>query len=162
MKSSRFFSQIIAYHIILFVSFSISINYFVEIQYINLGFYILFHILIIYFAFYYFHFSLYFFILFYGIFYDIILLDNIGPHLITLLFFLFIVPKSKNYIINLGQNRIIYLIFILVITLIFIEMLLSSIILDYTFNFYEFLKIITINAILFFPTIYFISKIKNH
>ena len=58
MASYRLYNPVIFYHLILFFLFSISINYFIELKYVNLVCYVIFHITFVYLAFYYYNYSL--------------------------------------------------------------------------------------------------------
>jgi len=71
MLSKLLSSQTIIYHLILFFSFSLSVNYFVDLEFINFFSYVFFHLTLIYVVFYFFHFSLIFISFLYGIFFDI-------------------------------------------------------------------------------------------
>ena len=61
----------VVFNILLIITFSISVNTFVEIQNINLVFYTIFHLVFIYFLFYYYHFTHYLVGFIYGILFDI-------------------------------------------------------------------------------------------
>ena len=60
MLFKKYFSPVYFYHLILFLSFSISLNNMIEFEYVNLFFYVLAHLSIIYLCLYHFHFTLYF------------------------------------------------------------------------------------------------------
>ena len=99
MEFSKFFNSSIKLNIILIISFSISVNSFILFPNINNAFYVLFHLTFIYLIFYHYHYYLYFVALIYGILFDILLLNNIGAHLITflsLLIFICIIKKIFN------------------------------------------------------------------
>ena len=110
MFSKLLSSQTIIYHLILFFSFSLSVNYFVDLEFINFFSYVFFHLTLIYLVFYFFHFSLIFISFLYGIFFDIFLIDFISPHLISFLVFVFLFYYSKKYLLNFTSTIISYII----------------------------------------------------
>lgn len=162
MKLFRFLNpSVYYYNLILFISFCISINYFSEIEYINSIFYVIFHISLTYLVFYYYHYLFYIIAFFYGLFLDIFLVNLIGPHLITfLLFFSFFSIIRKN-LFKFSSIKITYIIFLFVILILLFEMLISSIIFNYSFIFYNFFELFVIGAIIFFPVILLFSKLDN-
>mgnify|MGYP001448406312 CR=1 FL=1 len=105
-------SQTIIYHLILFFSFSLSVNYFVDLEFVNYLSYVFFHLTLIYLVFYFFHFSLIFISFLYGVFFDIFLIDFISPHLISFLAFLFLFYYIKKYLLNFSSRKISYIIII--------------------------------------------------
>ena len=110
MLSKLLSSQIIIYHCILFFSFSLSVNYFINLEIVNYLAYVFFHLTLIYLFFYFFHFSLIFVTFLYGIFFDIFLVDNISPHLITfmifVIFYYFTNRRDRSCFIIIGSNVI--------------------------------------------------------
>ena len=78
---SKVLKPYLIFNLILFLSFSISVNSFVEIEYINIIFYIFFHLTFIYFLFYHYHYLIYIIRFYYGVLFDIFLLNSIGSHL---------------------------------------------------------------------------------
>ena len=161
MASYRLYNPLIFYHLILFFIFSISINYFIELKYVNLVCYVIFHITFVYLAFYYYNYLLFLTGFIYGIFFDLILINYITPHLLTFLSLLLIITLIKKNLINLNPNKISYIIFFFLFSSIFLEMIIASIIFNYYFNFYNFLTLIFIGLIFFIPIIYFFSKLDN-
>ena len=103
-------SQTLIYHLILFFSFSLSVNYFVDLEFFNFLSYAIFHLTLIYLVFYFFHFSLIFISFLYGVFFDIFLIDYISPHLISFLVFVFLFYYSKKYLLNFSSRTISYII----------------------------------------------------
>ena len=110
MFSKLLSSQIIIYHLILFFSFSLSVNYFIDLEIVNYLSYVLFHLTLIYLIFYFFHFSLVFISFLYGVFLDIFLIDYISPHLISFLVFVLLFYYTKKYLLNFSSNKISYII----------------------------------------------------
>ena len=161
MLFKKYFSPVYFYHSILFLSFSISLNNLIEFEYVNLLFYVFFHLLIIYLCFYYFNFFLYFVFLFYGIFFDIFLLNDIGPHLLVFIFLLIIVSFIKKFLFNLSSIKIFYVIIVLMFLIFLFEMIFADIILNYNFDYYEYIKLCIIGAIIIFPVTFLFSKIDR-
>lgn len=161
MLFKKYFSPVYFYHLILFLSFSISLNNLIEFEYFNLFFYVLAHLLIIYLCFYYFHFFLYFVFFFYGIFFDIFLLNNIGPHLLVFIFLLVIVSFLKKFLFNLSSIKVFYVIIALMFLIFLFEMIFADIILNYNFDFYKYIKLCIIGTIIISPVIFLFSKIDR-
>ena len=161
MLFKKYFSPVYFYHLILFLSFSISLNNLIEFEYFNLFFYVLAHLLIIYLCFYYFHFFLYFVFFFYGIFFDIFLLNNIGPHLLVFIFLLVIVSFIKKFLFNLSSIKIFYVIILLMFLIFLFEMIFADIILNYNFDYYKYIELCIIGISTVFPVFFLFSKIDE-
>ena len=161
MPFKKYFSPVYFYHLILFLSFSISLNNLIEFEYVNLFFYVLAHLLIIYLCFYYFHFVLYFVFFLYGIFFDIILLNDIGPHLLVFIFLLIIISFLKKFLFNLSSIKIFYVIIVLMFLIFLFEMIFADIILNYNFDYYKYIQLCIIGAIIIFPVVFLFSKIDR-
>ena len=161
MLFKKYFSSVYFYHSILFLSFSISLNNVIEFEYVNLFFYVLAHLLIIYLCFYYFHFFLYFVFFFYGVFFDIFLLNNIGPHLLVFIFLLVIISFLKKFLFNLSSIKIFFVIIVLLFLIFLFEMIFADIILNYNFDYYKYIKLCIIGAIIISPVFLLFSKIDR-
>tara|TARA_B100001029_G_C14798583_1_gene305824 strand:+ start:16 stop:504 length:489 start_codon:yes stop_codon:yes gene_type:complete len=161
MQFANYLKPVYIFHLILFLSFSISVNNLIVLSYINLAFYIIAHITIIYLSFYFFNFLLFFIFFLYGIFFDIILLNNIGPHLLVFISFLLIVYFLKTKLISLSQKNILYLVVVLTFMMLILEMILAEIILNYSFVKNQFFKITITNAIIILPIIFIFNKIDK-
>ena len=161
MLFKKYFSSVYFYHSILFLSFSISLNNVIEFEYVNLFFYVLTHLLIIYLCFYYFHFFLYFVFFFYGVFFDIFLLNNIGPHLLVFIFLLVIISFLKKFLFNLSSIKIFFVIIVLLFLIFLFEMIFADIILNYNFDYYKYIKLCIIGAIIISPVFLLFSKIDR-
>jgi len=158
MLFKKYFSPVYFYHLILFLSFSISLNNLVVFEYVNLFFYVLAHLTIIYLCFYYFHFFLYFVFFFYGIFFDIFLLNNIGPHLLVFIFLLVIVSFLKKFLFNLSSIKIFYVIVVFMFLIFLFEMIFADIILNYNFDYHKYIKLCIIGIIIIYPVVFLFSK----
>ena len=158
MPFKKYFIPVYFYHLILFLSFSISLNNLIEFEYVNLFFYVLAHIIIIYLCFYYFNFILYFIFFFYGIFLDIFLLNNIGPHLLVFIFLLVIISFLKKFLFNLSPNKIFYVFIIFMFLIFLFEMIFADIILNYNFDYHKYIKLCIIVIITIYPVFFLFSK----
>ena len=161
MEFSKFFNSSIKLNIILIISFSISVNSFILMPTINNSFYVLFHLTFIYLIFYHYHYYLYFVALIYGILFDILLLNNIGAHLITFLSLLILFVLLRKYLIRLSSYQIIFIYFITLIILLLIEQFLANLIHNYKFNMSSFINFILISLIIFIPTIFLFTKLDK-
>jgi hypothetical protein len=161
MLSKLLSSQIIIYHCILFFSFSLSVNYFFNLEIVNYLSYVCFHLTLIYLFFYFFHFFLIFLTFLYGIFFDIFLVDNISPHLITFLIFILLFYLTKKYLLNLSSSKVSYIIIILTLMMFVSEALIANLLFNYPINYENFLWIFITFIIIFYPTLVLFSKIDK-
>ena len=161
MLFKKYLSPVYFYHLILFLSFSISLNNLIVFEYVNLFFYVLAHISIIYLCFYYFHFFLYFVFFIYGIFFDIFLLNDIGPHLLVFISLLVIISFLKRFLFNLSSMQIFYIIILLMFLIFLFEMIFADIILNYNFDYYNYIKLCIIGTIIISPVFFLFSKIDR-
>ena len=161
MEFSKFFNSSIKLNIILIISFSISVNSFILMPTINNSFYVLFHLTFIYLIFYHYHYYLYLVALVYGILFDILLLNNIGAHIITFLSLLMLFSLLRKYLIRLSSYQIIFIYFITLIILLVIEQFLANLIHNYKFNISSIFNLILISLIIFIPTIFLFIKMDK-
>ena len=154
-------SQTIIYHLILFFSFSLSVNYFVDLEFINFFSYVFFHLTLIYLVFYFFHFSLVFISFLYGIFFDIFLIDFISPHLISFLVFVFLFYSSKKYLLNFTSTTISYIIIGVTLLMFVSETLIANIFFNYPINYQNLIWLFSTSLIIFFPSLFIFSKIDK-
>ena len=161
MEFSKFFNSNIKLNIILIISFSISVNSFILLPNINNVFYILFHLTFIYLIFYHYHYYLYLVAMVYGILFDILLLNNIGAHLITFLSLLISYILLRKYLIRLSSYQIIFTYFITLIILLLIEHFLANFLHNYKFNMSSFFNFILISLIIFIPTVFLFTKLDK-
>ena len=161
MFSKLLSSQTIIYHLILFFSFSLSVNYFVDLEFINFLSYVLFHLTLIYLVFYFFHFSLIFISFLYGIFFDIFLIDFISPHLISFLVFVFLFYYSKKYLLNFSSSTISFIIILVTLLMFVSETLIANIFYNYPINYQNLSSLLFTSLIIFFPSLFIFSKIDK-
>ena len=154
-------SQTIIYHFILFFSFSLSVNYFVDLEFVNYLSYVFFHLTLIYLVFYFFHFSLIFISFFYGVFFDIFLIDFISPHLISFLLFVVLFYYTKKYLLNFSSNKISYIIISVTLLMFISETLIANIFFNYPINYQNLGWLFFTLVIIFFPSLFIFSKIDN-
>ena len=154
-------SQTIIYHLILFFSFSLSVNYFVDLEFINFLSYVFFHLTLIYLVFYFFHFSLIFISFLYGIFFDIFLIDFISPHLISFLIFVFLFYYSKKYLLNFSSSTISFIIILVTLLMFVSETLIANILYNYPINYKNLSSLLFTLLIIFFPSLFIFSKIDK-
>ena len=154
-------SQTIIYHLILFFSFSLSVNYFVDLEFINFLAYVFFHLTLIYLVFYFFHFSLIFTSFLYGVFFDIFLIDFISPHLISFLVFVFLFYYSKKYLLNFTSTTISYIIIGVTLLMFVSETLIANIFFNYPINYQNLSWLFFTSLIIFFPSLFIFSKIDK-
>ena len=161
MEFSKFLNSSSKLNIILIVSFSISVNSFILFPNINNSFYVLFHLTFIYIIFYHYHYYLYVVSLIYGILFDILLLNNIGAHLITFLSLLILFILLRKYLIRLSSHQIIFIYFITLIVMLLIEQFLANLIHNYKFNINSFFNFFFISLIIFIPTVFLFTKLDK-
>ena len=161
MLSKRLNSQIIIYHFILFFSFSLSVNYFFDLKFINYLAYVFFHLTLIYLVFYYFHFILFFISFIYGIFFDIFLIDNISPHLISFLFFIFLFYFTRKYLFNFSSTQISFIIIIIAFIMFIAEAIIANILFNYSINIKNLGWLFVTTIVIFFPFLILFSRIDE-
>ena len=161
MLLSRYLTPFTYYNLTLIILFSLSVASIESFSIINSISYIFFHFLIIYLGLYYYRRLLYSIFFLYGLGYDILLIDQIGPHLfifMTLLFFLYL---TKKHFIYFSSLRVYLLILFIQLLIILLEMLLTDFFFDYDFNLNKYLEFIFISIIFSYPIFYIFSKIDN-
>ena len=157
----RVFTPYVLLNIILVFSFSVTVNSYVQIQNINIIFYIIFHLTFVYFLFYQYHYSLFILGFIYGILLDIFLINEIGSHLITLLILVLLYTQLKKYLFQLTSLQISITIFITLNLILISELLFAFFINDIYFNFFQIIKYIVISFILLVPSLFLLNKIDN-
>ena len=161
MLLSRYLVPFTYYNLILIILFFLTVGSIESFSMINSISYIFFHFLIIYLGLYFYRRSLYSIYFLYGLGLDILLIDQIGPHLFIFMTLLFIFYLTKKYFIYLSSQRIYLLILFIQLLIILLEMLLTSFFFDYDFNLDKYLKFIFISIISSYPVFFIFSKIDN-
>ena len=157
----RVFTPYVLFNIILVFSFSITVNSYVQIQNINIIFYIIFHLTFVYFLFYQYHYSLFIIGFIYGILLDIFLINEIGSHLITFLILILLYTQLKKYLFQLNSFQISITIFVTLNIILISELVFAFLINDIYFNSFQVIKYIVISFILLVPSLFVLNKIDN-
>ncbi len=161
MFSKLLSSQILIYNCILFFSFSLSVNYFVDLEIINYFAYVIFHLTFIYVVFYFFHFSFILIAFLYGIFLDIFLINNISPHLISFMIFVILFYLTKKYLLNLSSNKVSLLIISLTLIIFLSEALIAKFQFNFPINYENLAWLFLTSIIIFFPSLILFNKIDR-
>ncbi len=149
------------FNLILLVSFSVSINSFVEIKFVNYFFYIFFHLTFIYFLFYHYHFFIYVLAFCYGILLDIILLNEISAHLVSFIMLVSLYVLLKRYLFLFSAYKMSITIFTTLITTLFLEVIFAFLFNNIIFNISQIIMYIVISVVIFFPSIFLFSKLDK-
>ena len=157
----RVFTPYVLFNLILLFSFSVTVNSYVQIQNINIIFYIIFHLTFVYFLFYQYHYSLFIIGFIYGILLDIFLINEIGSHLITFLILIILYTQLKKYLFQLNSFQISITIFVTLNIILISELVFAFLINDIYFNFFQVIKYIVISFILLVPSLFVLNKIDN-
>ena len=150
------------YNILLFLVFSIITNTYNSIPLLYFSFYCIFHIIFIYLVIYYYTNILYFIFFIYGLFLDIYLINEIGPHLLIIIFTLLFVNLSSKYLYSLSSFKVYIYIIILIIIMFSLEIFLSYLLFNNAFNVGLLLKLILLSLIISFPIFLIFSKIDKY
>ena len=161
MLLSRYLVPFTYYNLILIILFSLSVNSIESFSIINSISYIFLHFVIIYLGLYYYRRTLYSIYFLYGLGFDILLINQIGPHLFIFMTLLFFINLLKKYFIYLSYLRIYLLILFIQLLIILLEMLLMNFFFDYNFNLNEYIKFVFISIISSYPVFFIFSKIDN-
>ena len=161
MEFSKYLNSSIKLNIILIISFSISVNSFIQFPNFNIAFYILFHLTFIYLIFYHYHYYLYVTALLYGVLLDVLLLNNIGVHIITFLSLLIIFALLRKYLVRFSSYQIIFIYFFTLILLLLSEQFIASMINNYRINLFSFLNFFIISLIIFVPVVFLFTKLDK-
>ena len=161
MELRKLFKPFLLLNIILFLSFCLCINNFTKIPNIHNFFYVFFHLTYIYFLFYHYHYSIYFIAFIYGVFLDIILINNLGVHLLPLVFLILIYTFIKKFLLQLSSYQISAIIYLFLFTLLLIELTFAHILYNLNFQIITFLKLIVVSLIIFIPSIFLFNKLDR-
>ena len=158
---SKIYRPYILFNLILFFSFSISVNTIAGFEDLNLLFYIFFHLTFIYTLFYYYNYSIFILALFYGILFDIFLLNEISIHLIIFIILTLLYILIKKYLFLLSSFQVSITIYITLITILFFELILGYFIASININFVQMIKYILLSTLIFIPSIYLFNKVDK-
>ena len=148
------------YNILLFFVFSIIVNNNLP-NLLSTSFYCIFYLFIIYLGIFQNRISLYFIYFIYAIMLDILLLNEIGPHLIIFFLILVILNISFKYLYNLSSLKVYFLIILIQIFMISAQMVISYLFYNIHFNYNNFFEIIILSIILSYPILIIFSKLDK-
>ena len=160
MLSSLHLNSFKIYNIFLIFIFSIIISNNLPIL-LSTSFYCIFYLFIIYLGIYHYQKSLFFIFFIYGLLLDILLLNEIGPHLLVFSFILLFFKFSLKFLYNLSSIKVYFFIIILQILMIFMQMILSYLFFSINIDFMSFFEIVILTLVLSYPIFLFFSKIDK-
>ena len=155
------FTPQIKFNLILIITFSLSVNSYVEIQNINIIFYIIFHLTFIYLLFYHYNFLIYIIGLIYGVLFDTVLLNQIGSHLLTFIILISIYVLFKKYLFLLTPYQISITIFITLIFTLILEVIFAYFLNNIYLNVIMIIKLLIFSIIIFIPSIIIFNKLDK-
>ncbi|PPR47054.1 MAG: hypothetical protein CFH19_00830 [Alphaproteobacteria bacterium MarineAlpha5_Bin9] len=161
MFRKRLIKPFNVYLLILLISISVYLNFEPNFPNLSLTLYIFIHLLMIYILIYYFHFSLYLLFFFIGIIFDIYISNEIGPHLISFMLLIPFVNYIKKFFATFSPFKVLILVFIILLSVLFVEMIFYKLLFNLEFNFIFFYKSILILFIFIFPVNYLFNKIDK-
>ena len=161
MQFSKFFNPFLYFNFILLVLFSLTVNYIESFSIINSISYSFLHFVIIYLSLYYFRKILYLIFFLIGLGTDLLLMNQIGPHIFIFMFVLFFFNRLKKYYIHLTSLKVYSFILLIHAFMVFFEMITSNLLFNYSFNIAAFGQLIFISLIFSFPIFLLFSKIDN-
>ena len=157
----RYLGSFTYYNLILFLLFFLSISSIESFSIINSVSYVFLHFVIIYIGLYYYRRTLYTIYFLYGLGIDILLINQIGPHLFIFMALLSFFYLTKKYLNYLSSQKIYILILFIQLLTILSEMLLTSLFFNYNFNLDKYLIIFIISIISSYPIFFIFSKIDD-
>ena len=161
MLLSKYLGSFIYYNLILFIFFSLSVISIESFSIISLISYVFLHFVIIYLGLYYYRRVLYTIYFFYGLGIDVLLINQIGPHLFIFMALLLFLYSTKKYLNYLSSQKIYLLILFIQLLTILSEMLLTNWFFNYDFDLDKYLIIFIISIISSYPIFFIFSKIDN-
>mgnify|MGYP001198825991 FL=1 len=157
----KYLKPFVIYNFLLLILFSISVDTIDFYNIINLLSYILLHYIFVYLSIYYYRNLNYIIFFVYGLAIDILLINEIGPHILSLMTLLIFLNLSKKFIKSLSSKKM-YIIIVLILNLIILfEMVLSLILFNYYFDILYFIGLVIISIFISYPTLLFFKKIDN-
>ena len=101
MLLKKYLNSFLLYNIFLFIVFCLSVTSIESIYFINILSYTVFHFIIIYLCLYYYKHSLYIILFMYGLGFDLLLITQIGPHLLAFMALLICSSGGNSFNPNL-------------------------------------------------------------
>ena len=161
MLLSRYLGSFTYYNLILFLLFSLSVSSIESFSIINSISYIFLHFVIIYLGLYYYRRALYTIYFLYGLGIDVLLINQIGPHLFIFMALLLFLYSTKKYLNYLSSQKMYLLILFIQLLTILSEMLITNWLFNYDFDLDKYLIIFIISILSSYPIFFIFSKIDN-
>ena len=161
MILSRYLGSFTYYNLILFLLFSLSVSSIESFSIINSISYIFLHFVIIYLGLYYYRRALYTIYFLYGLGIDVLLINQIGPHLFIFMALLLFLYSTKKYLNYLSSQKMYLLILFIQLLTILSEMLITNWLFNYDFDLDKYLIIFIISILSSYPIFFIFSKIDN-
>lgn len=161
MPSYLNFNSFKILNLLLIIFFSIIVTGNIKFYYLNLLFYCIFHFCIIYLVFYYYRNFLYLIFFLYGLGLDILLINQIGPHLIVFLSVLVIYNLISKYLYYFNYINIYIILLATIFAMICFEKIISFGLFGSTINIKYLLEMIFLTIFLSLPVFYIFSKIDT-
>ena len=128
---------------------------------LSTSFYCIFYLFIIYLGIYHNRKSLFLIYFIYGLLLDILLLNEIGPHLVVFILTLFVLNFSLKFLYNLSSMKVYLFIIFLQILMIFIQMIINLLLFEIDFNYKYLFEIILLTLALSYPIFLFFSRLDK-
>ena len=160
MLSSLHLNPFKIYNIFLFVIFSVVVNNNLPSLF-SICFYSFFYLILIYLGIFYYKKYLLIVYFIYGLLLDILLLNEIGPHLLVFALTFLLLTFSIKHFYNLSGIKIYLFIIFLQIFMIFLQMTIGYYLFNINFNFTYFIQMIFITLILSYPIFLLFFKIDR-
>ncbi len=161
MLFSKYLNSFTYFNLLLIFFFSLSVNKVESLYIFNSISYVIFHFLIVYLSFYYHRKILYLIFFIFGLSSDLLLLNNIGPHLVVFMILLFTIERIKNFFNNFESRKIYFIIIFIQSLILFLEMIISHYFFHYYFDHILYLKLLFISLFISYPLLLIFSKIDN-
>ena len=159
MRFSLHLKPFYIYNIILLLVFSLIVNANNQFIFFYSSLYVIFHFILIYLFVYHYRLILYFIFFFYGLCFDILLFNEIGPHLLVFMIFLTILSLIIKYLYNFNSIKIYFFLLFFQLSMILFELIASNILFDFKFDWFFVFQIILISFVLSYPIFLLFSKI---
>ena len=128
---------------------------------LSTSFYCIFYLFIIYLGIYHNRKSLFLIYFIYGLLLDILLLNEIGPHLVVFILTLFVLNFSLKFLYNLSSMKVYLFIIFLQILMIFIQLIINLLLFEIDFNYKYLFEIILLTLALSYPIFLFFSRLDK-
>ena len=161
MQSFLHLNSFKIYNIILLIAFCIIVNPRYGFNIFYLSIYCVFHFQLIYLVIYHYKKILYLLYFLYGLALDILLTNEIGPHLFVFMMAITIIKSTLKYLYVLKYFQIYILLLFSQIIMIFFEVLLLYIFFNINFNTTYLIQIAFLSIILSYPIFVLFSKIDK-